>query len=81
MHPRDIVRVCILLSFGAILIGLAAWMLTLGRTGGDAGLPPFIVLGAMLLLAGAFLLLGGAGADTVWAWLERLRYKRGQRGR
>ncbi|HEV8361313.1 MAG TPA: hypothetical protein VGR28_12750 [Candidatus Thermoplasmatota archaeon] len=78
MQARDIVQVSLLVSVGALLAGVAIWLLALGAGTGSSGsaLPPFIVLAGLLVLGIAVLLLGGAAADTAWAWLDRLRGKR-----
>lgn len=77
MEPRDIVRVSILVSFGALALVGALWLLAFGMAG--AGAPsasPFgalVLVVGLLVLLGALVLLGGAGADAVWARIERLR--------
>jgi hypothetical protein len=78
VQPRDIVHASILLSFGALLVGGAAWVISLGLGSGgpDSALPPLIILGGLVVLGVGLLLVGGAAADTVWAWRERWRYKR-----
>lgn len=74
MEPRDLVRVSILVCFGALAIALAAWLLSFGfspAAGSGSPLAPLVVLGGLVLLGGALLLLGGAGADAVWSRLRR----------
>lgn len=80
MQPRDVVHVSILVSLGALLVAAAAWVISLGLGSGgpDSALPPFIILGGLVILGGGILLLGGAFADTLWAWRERWRYRRGR---
>lgn len=76
MDPRDLVRICILVSFGAIVLAVAAWMLSFAFSGASAspfGL--FVVLGAVVLLGGGLLLLGGAGADAASVRWNRWRGK------
>ena len=36
MEPRDVVRISILVSFGALALAVAAWLLAFALTGADA---------------------------------------------
>lgn len=74
MEPRELVRVSILVSFGALALAAAAWLLAFAFAPGGGGSPlaPLVLLGGLVVLLGALLLLGGAGADALWA---RLRHR------
>jgi hypothetical protein len=76
VDPRDIVRISILVSFGALALAIAAWLLAFALAGGPSGASPFaavVLVGGLLLLLAGVVVLGGAGADAVWARLQRLR--------
>lgn len=75
VEPRALVRVSILVCFGAIALAVAAWLLAFGLTTGPGGgaspLAPLVLLGGLVVLGAAVLLFGSAGADALWARLRR----------
>lgn len=76
MEPRDLVRLSILASVGALLLAVAVWALVFAFGGAGGAGSPFgavVLVGGVVLLAAALVVLGGAGADAVWARLQRLR--------
>ena len=75
MEPRDLVRVSILASLGALALGIGAWMVSfgLGGSGAPSPLAPLVLLVGLAVVLGAVVLLGSAGADAVWARLRRRR--------
>jgi hypothetical protein len=81
MEPRDIVRICLLATAGALCLGLAAGALSFAFGGAQGGAGSFfalfVALAGLALLAVAVLLLGGAGVDAVWERVQRVRRGRG----
>lgn len=76
MQPRDVVRIGILASLGTLALAVAVWLLSFAFRGGSDGGSPFallVLVGGLLVLVVGVALVGGAGADALWARLERWR--------